>query len=169
MNALARRPFISGAAVSLIGISATSALAGSPQGARPSSSPNATRTSLHQEIDLKTTPARIYALLLDSKQFAAFSHELADIHGEPGGTFSMFGARILGRNVELVPNQRIVQAWRSAGWDPGTYSIVRFDFREQGTQARIVLDHTGFPIGAYDSLYSGWKSHYWDPLQLFLR
>ena len=166
MNALTRRHLISGGAVSLIGIRATSVLPplNKPRGLRR---PNATRTSLHQEIDLKTTPARIYAVLLDSKQFAAFSHEPADIHGEPGGTFSMFGARILGRNVELVPNQRIVQAWRSAGWDPGTYSIVRFDFREQGTQVRIALDHTGFPIGAYDSLYSGWKSHYWDPLQLF--
>jgi len=107
------------------------------------------------------------AVLLDSKQFAAFSHESADIHGEPGGTFSIFGARILGCNVELVPNQRIVQAWRSAGWDPGTYSIVRFDLKEQGTQTRVLLDHTGFPVGDYDSLYSGWKSHYWDRLQLF--
>jgi activator of HSP90 ATPase len=165
-TALTRRNLISGAAFALVGIRPTNLFAASHQAA-PSSSPNTTRTSLHQEIDLKATPARIYSVLLDSKQFAAFSHEPADIHGEPGGAFSMFGTRILGRNVELVPNQRIVQAWRSAGWDPGTYSIVRFDLKEQGTQTRVVLDHTGFPVGAYDSLYSGWKSHYWDPLQLF--
>jgi activator of HSP90 ATPase len=166
ITALTRRNLISGAALALVGIRPNSLFAGSQQAA-PSSSSNATRTSLHQEIDLKATPARIYSVLLDSKQFTAFSHEPADIHGEPGGAFSMFGARILGRNVELVPNQRIVQAWRSAGWDLGTYSIVRFDFKEQGTQPRVVLNHTGFPAGAYDSLYSGWKSHYWDPLQLF--
>jgi activator of HSP90 ATPase len=167
MNVLTRRNLISATATALIGVRATNLLAGSPQAASSSSSPNATRTSLHQDIDLKTTPARIYAVLLDSRQFAAFSHEPADIHGEPGGTFSMFGGRILGRNIELVPNQRIVQAWRSAGWDPGTYSIVRFDLREQGTQAHVLLDHSGFPVGDYDNLYSGWKSHYWDPLQLF--
>ena len=167
ITALTSRYFISGAALALIGIRPTNLFAGSQQPAPPPSSLNPTRTSLHQEIDLKATPARIYAVLLDSKQFTAFSHEPADIHVEPGGTFSMFGARILGRNVELVPNQRIVQAWRSAGWDPGTYSIVRFDFKEQGTQTRVVLDHTGFPAGAYDSLFAGWKSHYWDPLQLF--
>jgi activator of HSP90 ATPase len=166
-TALTRRNLISGAAFVLVGIRPTNLFAASRQAA-PSSSPNTTRTSLHQEIDLKATPVRIYSVLLDSKQFAAFSHEPADIHGEPGGAFSMFGTRILGRNVELVPNQRIVQAWRSAGWDPGTYSIVRFDLKEQGTQTRVVLDHTGFPVGAYDTLYSGWKSHYWDPLQLFL-
>jgi activator of HSP90 ATPase len=166
MNDLTRRDLISGGAIALLGIRPTNLFAASQQTAPPSS-PNATRTSLRQEIDLKTTPARIYAALLDSKLFTAFSHEPADIHGEPGGTFSMFGARILGRNVELVPNQRVVQAWRSAGWDPGTYSIVRFDLKEQGTQTRVLLDHTGFPVGDYDSLYSGWKSHYWDRLQHF--
>jgi activator of HSP90 ATPase len=162
-----RRNLISGAALTLLGLRPTNLPATSQQPAPPPSSPNATSTSLHQEIALKTTPARIYSVLLESKQFAAFSHEPADIHAEPGGAFSMFGARILGRNVELVPNRRIVQAWRSAGWDPGTYSIVRFDLKEQGTQTRVVLDHTGFPVGAYDSLFAGWKSHYWDPLQLF--
>ena len=168
MNALTRRPFISGAAVSLIGISTTSAFAGSPQAARPSSAPNATRTSLHQEIDLKTTPARIYAVLLDSKQFAAFSHELADIHGEPGGTFSMFGARILGRNVELVPNQRIVQAWREISWDAGVYSLVKFELVADGTGTKLVFDHTGFPSRAAEHLAAGWRGNYWDPIDKFL-
>ncbi len=167
MLALTRRNLISATVAAFIANRATNLFAASRQSASPPSSANASRTSLHQEIDLKTTPARIYSVLLDSKQFAAFSHEPADIHGEPGGTFSMFGARILGRNIELLPNQRIVQAWRSAGWDPGTYSLVRFDFKPQGTQTRVLLDHYGFPVGDYDNLYSGWNTHYWNPLQLF--
>ena len=38
---------------------------------------------------------------------------------KPGGTFKTFGGLIEGRNVELIPGQRIVQAWRPASWDPG--------------------------------------------------
>lgn len=167
-NLPSRRNVITGSAGALLAIVGGSTFfADGDQATSPSPTDNAARTFLHQEIDLKTTPARIYAVLLDSKQFAAFSHLPADIQSEPGGAFSMFGARILGRNVELVPNQRIVQAWRSAGWEPGVYSIVRFEFKEQGTQTRAILDHTGFPAGDYDNLSSGWKSHYWDPLQLF--
>ena len=38
---------------------------------------------------------------------------------EPGGAFSIFGDYIIGWQLELVPNQRIVQAWRETSWDPG--------------------------------------------------
>ncbi len=163
-----RRNIILGSVGALVSLAGSSAFfAQADQSTPPPPSSNNTRTSLHQEIVLKSSLTRIYSVLLDSKQFAAFSHEPADIHSEAGGAFSMFGARILGRNVELVPNQRIVQAWRSAGWAPGVYSIVRFEFKEQGAQTLVVLDHSGFPEGQYDNLYSGWKSHYWDPLQLF--
>ena len=66
-------------------------------------------TSLHQEVEFKATRQRIYEALLDSKQFAAFTGMSAEISREAGGTFTTFGGLIGGRNVELVPNERIVQ------------------------------------------------------------
>ncbi len=72
--------------------------------------------AIHQEIDFKTAPARIYATLLDAKQFSAFTKDAAEIEPQPGAAFKLFGGRIEGRNVELSPNQRIVQAWRPASW-----------------------------------------------------
>jgi activator of HSP90 ATPase len=131
----------------------------------PSASANQTRTSLHQEIDLRAGPQRIYGVLLDSKQFAAFTGMPAEIDPKAGGAFSTFGGLIVGRNVELIPNQRIVQAWRPTHWEPGIYSMVKFDLEAQGSETRIVLDHTGFPQGAFDDLDPGWKVRYWDPLK----
>ena len=90
---------------------------------------DATRTYLHQEVDLKATPQKIYEILLDSKQFAAFTGMPAEISRDSGGAFSMFGGMIVGRNVELVANQLIVQAWRPASWNSGVYSIVRFELK----------------------------------------
>ena len=78
-----------------------------------------TATAIHQEIDFKTAPARIYATLLDAKQFSAFTKDAAEIEPQPGAAFKLFGGRIEGRNVELSPNQRIVQAWRPASWPAG--------------------------------------------------
>jgi activator of HSP90 ATPase len=125
-------------------------------------------TSLHQEIDFKGSPQRIYAALLDSKQFSSFSGEPAQIDRSEGGAFSMFGGKIVGRNVELITNQRIVQAWRPASWDPGVYSVVKFELAARGADSRVLLDHTGFPQGEYAHLNPGWKLRYWDPLQRFL-
>jgi len=134
----------------------------------PSAAANQARTSLHQEIELKALPQRIYEIILDSKQFAAFTGMPATIDPAAGGAFSMFGGMIVGRNVELVPTQRIVQAWRPTHWDPGVYSVVKFVLKPQGSGTMLILDHTGFPEGEYDSLFKGWGLRYWDPLKKYL-
>jgi activator of HSP90 ATPase len=135
---------------------------------KPSTSANKDRTAIHYEIDFKPSPRRLYEAILDQKQFAAFSGLPATIDPAPGGAFTMFGGLIVGRNIELVPNQRIVQAWRPTHWDPGVYSIVHFEFKPRAAETTLVFDHTGFPAGEYDSLDSGWHSHYWEPLKKFL-
>jgi len=134
----------------------------------PSTGADRTRTSLHQEVDFKASPQRIYEVLLDSKQFAACTGMSAEIDPKAGGAFTTFGGLVAGRNIELIPNQRIVQAWRPTHWDPGVYSIVRFELKPHASETVIVLDHTGFPEGEYDNLNTGWKPRYWDPMKKFL-
>jgi activator of HSP90 ATPase len=147
----------------------SSALAQAPQTMeeKPATAANRTRTSLHEEIDLKSDPQHIYEVLLDAKQFKAFTGAPAEIDPKPGGAFSMFGGQIVGRNVELVPNQRIVQAWRPTHWDPGVYSIVEFELKPKGSGTLVVLEHKGFPEGDFDHLEWGWHAHYWEPLKKY--
>lgn len=134
----------------------------------PSTEANRHRTSLHQEVHLKGTPQRIYEILLDQKQFAACSGMPALIDPKEGGAFSMFSGLIVGRNIELVPAQRIVQAWRPSHWDPGVYSLVEFQLKADGAGSSVILNHKGFPEGDYDSLFSGWYEHYWERLEKYL-
>lgn len=137
--------------------------------------------SIHQEVTFKAEPARVYAALVDARLFqkvillsAAVKSGMvkptraAEIQHEPGGAFSLFGGHISGRIIELLPNQRIVQAWRPADWAPGIYSIVRFELGKNGTGTRLVFDHTGFPMGQAEHLAAGWKGNYWEPLEKLL-
>jgi activator of HSP90 ATPase len=135
---------------------------------KPSTVANQMRTSLHQEIELNAAPERIFNMLLDSKQFAAFTGMPATIDPSPGGAFNTFGGLIEGRNIELVPNRRIVQAWRPTHWDPGVYSIVHFELKASSVGTTLVLDHTGFPEGEFDHLDPGWYMRYWNPLKKYL-
>jgi len=171
-NPTTRRQMIASAAVAIGGLAASSAIWGQTQqptmAETPSTSANQTRTSLHQEIEFKASPERVYGVLLDSKQFAAVTGMAATIDPTAGGAFNMFGGLIVGRNVELIPAQRIVQAWRPTHWDPGVYSIVRFELKQQGAGTLLVLDHTGFPEGEFDHLEAGWPPRYWDPLKKYL-
>ena len=135
---------------------------------KPTSGPNASRTSLHQEIGLSATSERIFNVLMDSKLFAAFTGMPATIDGKAGGAFTTFGGMVEGRNVELIPNQRIVQAWRPTSWDPGVYSLVHFELKAASGGTTLVLDHTGFPEGDFDHLDPGWYLRYWNPLKKYL-
>ncbi len=167
----ARRQFMTGAAMSLGALAAQSAFSQAQQPAmqeKPSSAATAARTTLHYEIDYAATPQRIYAALLDSKQFAAFSGMPAEIDPKAGGVFSMFNGMIVGRNVELVENQRIVQAWRPASWKAGIYSIAHFELKPHSAGSTLIFDHTGFPAGLADHLDEGWRGHYWEPLKKYL-
>ena len=144
-----RRQIIASAAMAVGGLAAGAGLrAQAPQESMkqiPSTPANDTRTALHQEVVLKATPKRIYEALLDSKQFTAFTGLPANIDPQAGGAFTMFGGLIGGRNVELTPSTRIVQAWRPAHWDPGVYSIVRFDFKPQAYGSRLSSNTTVSP------------------------
>lgn len=120
--------------------------------------------AIHQEVLIKADRKRVYEVLTDAEKFKKLSGGMAtEISPEPGGKFSLFGGVITGRHIELVPGERIVQAWRS-GWAPGDYSIARFVLKDQGSDTRIIFDHTGFPKGAAEHLATGWKEHYWDGL-----
>jgi activator of HSP90 ATPase len=168
---LSRRQAVSGAALALGSILSAHRASAAQQPAMrqvPATDANAERTSLHQEIEFAVKPARMYEVLLSSKEFAAFTGMPAEIDPRVGGALSMFGGMVLGRNVELIPNQRIVQAWRRATWEPGVYSMVKFELKGKGTGVTVVLDHTGFPKGDYEHLYSGWGERYWDPLRKYL-
>src|SRR5437764_7177206 len=87
---------------------------------------------VHQEVDFAASPARIYAALLDDKQFVGFTGAPVRIDRGEGGAFSLFGGAIVGRNIELVPGKRVVQAWRDAAWRPGVYTVVKFELMRRG-------------------------------------
>ncbi len=131
--------------------------------------------AIHQEIELKAGRKRVYAALTEAEQFTKMMRlskfpdgPAATISREAGGLFSLFDDRIVGRHIELVPNEQIVQAWRAGHWETALYSIVRFELREQAEQTRIVFDHTGFPNGQAEHLLEGWNSNYWEPLRKYL-
>jgi activator of HSP90 ATPase len=137
--------------------------------------------AIHQEVVFKGSRKHVYEALTDTEQFNKVTQLSAamqsgmppgaaptEISREVGGSFRLFGGHIVGRQVELVPNERIVQAWRVVTWDPGVYSIARFELKEHGSETRLVFDHAAFPDGKAEHLADGWKTNYWEPLQKYL-
>ncbi|HEY4160056.1 MAG TPA: SRPBCC domain-containing protein [Polyangiaceae bacterium] len=123
-------------------------------------------SSIHQEIQLPVSPDRVYAALTQAAQFQAFTGGLpVELDPSSGGAFKLFGGQIVGRNVECVANQRLVQAWRPTMWPEGVYSLVRIELRAQGKGTELVLDHSSFPEEMKEHLSAGWTRMYWEPLK----
>lgn len=134
---------VTSCAVGLAGmlITVTDATAQTPTSSRAKSCDVFSIKAIHQEVNFKVALKCIYEALLDSKQFTDSSGgRKAEILREVGGTFNIFAGVIEGRNLELVPNRRIVQAWRVTYCPEGIYSIARFELLEQGSGIRIIFD-----------------------------
>jgi activator of HSP90 ATPase len=125
--------------------------------------------TIHQEVSIAASPAAIYKILTDARDFARMTGgRAATMSSEAGGAFSLFDGHITGRHVELIPGKRVVQAWRAKDWPEGHYSIARFELTPDGAGAKLVFDQSGHPADAKDHLESGWVKMYWDPMKAML-
>jgi activator of HSP90 ATPase len=112
----------------------------------------------------KVTPADLYELFMDSAKHSAATGMPAKVSRKLGGKWSAFGGMILGKNLALVPNRMIVQAWRSSAWkkaDPDSILVVRFEKSTNG--ATVDLAHVGVPPYDHKGVIKGWMKYYWRP------
>jgi activator of HSP90 ATPase len=124
---------------------------------------------IHQEAIIEAAPEQVYAVLTDGEKFAAATGQPARITDQEGEGFTLFGGRVEGRQIELVPGERVVQAWRFSGdhpepWDAGVYSVVRFTLKQEGQATRFVIDHDGIPPEAEERITTGYPAFYQGPL-----
>jgi activator of HSP90 ATPase len=115
------------------------------------------------------TPSKLYELFMDSAKHTAATGAPAKISRKVGGKWSAFGGLILGKNLALVPNRLIVQAWRSSAWkksDPDSVVVVRFEKTKNGAAA--YLAHVGVPSYDHKGVTEGWKKYYWEPWKKYL-
>jgi len=88
---------------------------------------------------------------------------------ENPANFSVWDGQVRGVTVSLIPNRKIVQAWRSADWPPDHFSIVTFSLVPALNGTMLVLDHFAVPTTAYNGIASGWKDYYWKSMKSHLQ
>ena len=125
--------------------------------------------SIHQEALIDATPLEVYAYLTEGETFAAATGMAARLEACAGSAFSIFDGRVEGRQIELVPGERVVQAWRFGdahpdAWAPGVYSIVRFTLTAEGDHTRFVVDHDAIPAEWHEHIESGYPLFYQEPM-----
>ncbi len=125
--------------------------------------------TIRQSVTLRASPRAIYEALLDSRTHARFTGAPARIGRGVGAKWSAFDGGLSGRNLELVPGQKIVQSWRSSDWPEGVISKVTFRLTPVLGGTRLALAHGGVPSRYRASIARGWRTYYWEPMHAMFR
>ena len=111
---------------------------------------------------------RIYAAWLSSAEHAAMTGAVAKIDPAIGGKYTAWDGYINGMTIELEPDRRIVQLWRTAEFPTGSPDSRLEILLEAATGGtRLTLKHSNIPAGQGASYESGWVENYFDPMKQY--
>jgi activator of HSP90 ATPase len=120
--------------------------------------------SIRQSITFKAGPHDVYELLMDSRKHSKLTGDKATISRRVGGRFTV-GDYIEGVNLELVPDQKIVQSWRGTDWPQGHFSRASFTLKAIEGGTRLSFSQNQVPEDFYDEIRQGWHDYYWTPMK----
>jgi hypothetical protein len=110
----------------------------------------------------------IYRAWLDSIAHSGMTGGEAIMSDEVGADVSAWDGYITGRNLELVPGERIVQSWRTAEFDEEhADSVVTILLRETEDGTLLTLEHSNVPDEHKSYEESGWQSNYFEPMVVY--
>jgi len=124
--------------------------------------------TVSQSVTFKTTPHEVYEAIMDSKKHSEFTGSQVSMSRKTGGKFSVYGGDIAGVNLELIPDQKIVQSWRYSDWPEGHYSKVTFSLKAVKEGTRLTFTQTEVPDEHYEDIAQGWRDYYWAPMKEML-
>jgi len=126
--------------------------------------------TIQQRVEFPASPQRLFDIYTDSKKHSAATGAKATVSKKAGDKFTAFDGMLSGRNLLVIPNQMIVQAWRGSHWkktDPDSILIIKFSKTQKG--ARVDLAHVNVPDHDHAGVTKGWHHYYWEPWKTYLK
>lgn len=110
-------------------------------------------------------PEEVYQAWLSSEGHSLMTGSPAKVDGRIGGKFSAWDGYIFGTTLELTPNERILQAWRTTEF-PETEADSRVEILLESVRGgtKITLAHSKMPPGQAEDYRQGWEDFYFKPM-----
>jgi activator of HSP90 ATPase len=125
--------------------------------------------AIQQSIIFKASLKTLYEMYMDSKKHSEATGGAARISRKPGGRFTAWNGLLSGKNLLIVPNRMIVQAWRSCNFKAGDAdSILVIGFSKHARGGRVDLVHINVPPQDHKGVSQGWPIYYWQPWRKYL-
>lgn len=126
--------------------------------------------AIQQGVEFAASPERLFEIYIDSKKHSTATGAKATVSRKVGGKFTAFDGMLSGKNLVVIPNHMIVQAWRGSHWkktDADSILILKFSKTKSGS--RVDLVHVNVPDHDHAGVTKGWSKFYWKPWRAHLK
>jgi activator of HSP90 ATPase len=124
--------------------------------------------AIQQSVEFKVPPETLYETYTDSKKHSASTGAPAKVSRRIGAAFRAFDGQLVGKNLAIVPNRMIVQAWRADHWkESDADSILVMTFSKTAKGGRVDLVHVNVPEHDHRGVTEGWPKYYWQPWRAY--
>ncbi len=107
---------------------------------------------------INAEPSDIYSALTNPFTIELWSGYPAVMSAEPGTEFSLWEGDISGKNLEFIPDRKVVQEWYFG--DQPEKSIVTISIQQFREDSQITVEHTNIPDEDFEEIAEGWREYY---------
>jgi uncharacterized protein YndB with AHSA1/START domain len=114
---------------------------------------------------IPASPQEVYEAWLDSLAHSEMTGGAATMSDVVGAEVSAWDSYITGRNIELVPGERIVQSWRTSEFgEEHEDSIITLTLEPVEGGTLLTLEHSNVPEEHRSYEEGGWQENYFEPM-----
>lgn len=107
---------------------------------------------------INAEPSDIYSAITNPVTIELWSGYPARMSTEPGSEFSLWEDDITGKNLEFIPDRKVVQEWYFG--DQPEKSIVTITIEPDGENSSVTVEHTNIPDKDFTEIAEGWREYY---------
>ena len=112
----------------------------------------------------------IYIAWLSSKQHTEMTGFESFISLKVGGKFKAGDGYIIGRNLDLIKDNRIIQTWRSSEFAKSDLdSLLVVNLEDIPGGCKVTIEHSQIPKGQGAAYKQGWIDYYLLPMKAYFK
>ncbi len=107
---------------------------------------------------INAEPSDVYSALTNPYTIELWSGYPAVMTEEPESEFSLWEGDIVGRNLEFIPDRKVVQEWYFG--DQAERSVVTITIHPDKGNSSVTVEHTNIPDEDFAEIAEGWREYY---------
>ncbi|MBI2415519.1 MAG: SRPBCC domain-containing protein [Candidatus Kerfeldbacteria bacterium] len=122
--------------------------------------------TIQQEYLIAAPIDDVWRALVDVEAIEGWGGGPAEMDDQVGTEFSLWDGDIYGKNIEVIPQEKLVQEWYAYDWEePSTATFTLFE-EDNGT--RLEFLHENVPERHAKDIEQGWRDYYLGSLKDYL-